>query len=55
MIVWPASCHQRGMSDDNSASTIAEALARAADVYAETMQNVEEILRDEEVEELDGD
>ena len=55
MIVSGASGHERGMSDDNSASTIAEALARAADVYAEVLQNVEEILRDDDVEELDAE
>ena len=42
-----------GMSDENSASTITEALERAARLHAEVLAQIDELLRDDEVMPLD--
>ena len=41
------------MSDDSTPSTITEALERAARVHAEALLQIEELLRDEDVVDLD--
>jgi hypothetical protein len=53
VIVSPPFGHEEGMSDETTPSTITEALERAARLHAETLRQIEELLRDEDVVELD--
>jgi hypothetical protein len=53
VIVSGSSGHQEGMSDETTPSTITEALERAARLHAETLRQIEELLRDEDVMDLD--
>jgi molybdopterin-biosynthesis enzyme MoeA-like protein len=43
------------MSDDNTASTIAEALERAVALHDEALRQVEQLLRDDDLLEVNDD
>lgn len=53
MIIFAASGHEEGMSDETTASNITEALERAAQLHTEVLRQIDELLRDEDVIDLD--